>query len=196
MKRDLMVHVPEPVSGWEVLCAYRRSARTAVKLSERIRAMGWPAKAYGDTKTGEILHIPLALNAGLGQLGKHGSMISREYGSNFRLATVVTDLPLAADKPIDLGVDDLCISCRRCTTDCPPGAINDSKMMVRGVMKWYVDFDMCVPYFSETAGCAICIEVCPFSEPGRGAILSETMLAKRDKRKNGAAPMKDSGGWK
>jgi hypothetical protein len=81
MRRDIMVHVPEPISGWEVLSAYRRSARTAVRLSERIRAMGWPAKAYGDTKTGEILHIPLALNAGLGQLGKHGSIISREYGS-------------------------------------------------------------------------------------------------------------------
>lgn len=179
MRRELMVNAPEPVSGWEVLSAYRRSARIAVKLSEAIRAMGWPAKAYGDTKTGELLHIPLALNAGLGQLGKHGSIISREYGSNFRLSTVTTDLPLAADRPVDIGVDDLCVSCRRCTLDCPPAAINDSKIMVRGVLKWYVDFDKCIPYFAETSGCAICIEVCPFSEPGRGFKLSEAMLAKR-----------------
>ena len=176
-----MVNVPEPVTGWEVLSAYRRVTRIAIELSGRIRAMGWPAKAYGDTKTGEILHIPLALAAGLGQLGKHGSIISREYGSNFRLATVATDLPLASGYPLDLGVDDVCLTCRRCTIDCPPGAISDEKMMVRGVRKWYVDFDKCVPYFAETGGCAICIEVCPWSEPGRGPMISQAALAKRSR---------------
>ena len=181
MKREIMVNVPEPVTGWEVLSVYRRVTRIAIELSERIRAMGWPAKAYGDTKTGEILHIPLALAAGLGQLGKHGSIISREYGSNFRLATVATDLPLASGYPLDIGVDDVCLTCRRCTIDCPPGAISDEKMMVRGVRKWYVDFDKCVPYFAETGGCAICIEVCPWSEPGRGPAISQAALAKRSR---------------
>lgn len=59
MNRTLMINAPEPVAGWEVLSAYRRVARIAVELSEQIRAMGWPAKAYGDTKTGELLHIPV-----------------------------------------------------------------------------------------------------------------------------------------
>jgi epoxyqueuosine reductase len=58
------------------------------------------------------MHIPLAIDAGLGELGKHGSMICREYGSNFRLSAVGTDLPLAADQATDIGVDDLCASCR------------------------------------------------------------------------------------
>lgn len=182
MRREAMLNVPEPVSNYEVLSAYRRVARIAVVLSERIRALGWPAKAYGDTKTGDILHIPLAIGAGLGQLGKHGSMICREYGSNFRLSSVGTDLPLALDEPVDIGIDDLCISCRRCTIDCPPGAINDKKLLVRGIEKWYVDFNKCVPYFAEHGGCAICLEVCPWSEPGRGFKLSETLLAKRSIR--------------
>ena len=179
MNRDIMINAPDPIAGWEVLRVYRRVARIAVELSEQIRAMGWPAKAYGDTKTGELLHIPLALAAGLGQLGKHGSIISREYGSNFRLATVATDLPLAVGHPVDIGVDDVCMTCRRCTMDCPPQAISDAKMMVRGARKWYVDFDRCVPYFAETGGCAICIEVCPWSEPGRGLTVSLAALAKR-----------------
>jgi hypothetical protein len=50
------------------------------------------------------------------------------------------------------------------------------------VRKWYVDFDKCVPYFVKTLGCAICIEVCPWSEPGRGAGLSERMLGRRRAR--------------
>ena len=179
MQRDIMARVPNAASAREVLSAYRRVSRVAVQLSERIRAMGWPAKAYGDTKTGEILHVPLAIAAGLGELGKHGSIVSREYGSNFRLATVATDLPLAVDTPVDIGVDDVCRTCRRCTIDCPPGAISDAKTLVRGVEKWYVDFDRCVPYFAETGGCGICIEVCPWSEPGRGTTLSQAALAKR-----------------
>ena len=117
--------------------------------------------------------------AGLGQLGKHCSLIIKEHGSNFRLAAVLTDLPLATDAPVDIGVDELCTSCRRCTLDCPPDAIVDDKQIVRGVEKWYVDFDKCIPYFAMTEGCGICIEVCPWSEPGRRGGWSETLLAKR-----------------
>ena len=189
MNRALMVEAPAPRAGTEVMRTYRRGAEAAVKLAERIRAMGWPAKAFGETKTTDLLHIPAALQAGLGQLGKHGSMISRAFGSNFRLVAVATDLPLAADAPLDIGVEDLCAGCRRCTLDCPAGAISDKKQLVRGVEKWYVDFDKCAPYFAETAGCAICIEVCPWSEPGRGVKLSDMLLAKRGAKTAPRAPV-------
>ena len=177
MERSEMEYVPEPRAAREVMRTYRRNSRIAIDLAAHIRALGWPAQAYADGE--DLIQIPLALAAGLGQLGKHGSLISREHGSNFRLAAVLTDLPLATDAPVDIGVDDLCTSCRRCTLDCPPDAISDDKQLVRGVEKWYVDFDKCIPYFTMTEGCGICIEVCPWSEPGRGVVLSETLLAKR-----------------
>jgi epoxyqueuosine reductase QueG len=63
-------------------------------------------------------------------------------------------------------------------------AISDDKQMVRGEEKWYVDFDKCVPYFTETAGCGICIEVCPWSKPDRGFSLSKKLLEKRAKKLN------------
>ena len=182
MDREIMVNVPDPVTAWEVMRGYRRVSKTAVAVARHIRAMGWPAKSFSDPKTGALLQLPPAIRAGLGQLGKHGSIITKEFGSNCRIATVATDLPLAVDAPVDIGVDDLCNGCRRCTIDCPPDAISDEKMLVRGVEKWYVDFDRCVPYFAENGGCAICIEVCPWSEPGRGFKLSEQLLAKRAKR--------------
>ena len=53
--------------------------------------------------------------------------------------------------------------------------------MVRGENKWYVDFDKCIPYFVKTYGCAICIEVCPWSEPGKGATIFGQLLKKRNK---------------
>lgn len=179
MRREEMKHVPQPRAAEEVMRCYRAVSRVAIELAEHIRSLGWPAKAYGNPNSTEILHIPLAIQAGLGELGKHGSMISKEFGSNFRLSAVLTDMPLGTDEPVDIGVEDLCIACRRCVVDCPPDAIFEEKQMVRGESKWYVDFDRCVPYFVKTYGCAICIEVCPWSEPGRGPALSEQLLAKR-----------------
>jgi epoxyqueuosine reductase len=179
MDWEEMRHAPQPRAAAEVMRTYRMVARTAVRLAERIRAMGWPARAYGNPNSTDVLMIPLATRAGLGQLGKHGSMIGTEHGSNFRLAAVLTDLPMALDRPADIGVDDLCAVCRRCVDDCPPRAIFDEKQLVRGERKWYVDFDKCIPYFVKTYGCAICIEVCPWSEPGRGPGLSEQLLTRR-----------------
>ncbi len=75
----------------------------------------------------EYLHIPIAIAADLGELGKHGSLISKESGSNFRLTSVVTDLPMAVDQPVDIGVDDVCLRCRACTAACPPRGISDEK---------------------------------------------------------------------
>ncbi len=177
MDREEMAQVPQLRAATEVMRIYRKGSWIAIRLARYIRSLGWPAKAYADGE--DILQIPMAVNAGLGQLGKHGSLISEEFGSNFRLAAVLTDLPLTCDAPVDIGVDDLCMTCRRCVEDCPPNAILDDKQLVRGVEKWYVDFDKCIPYFVKTAGCAICLEVCPWSEPGRGPKLSSLLLSKR-----------------
>ena len=182
MDGNEMKYVTTDRAGTETMRAYMEITKAAITISEKIRAMGWRARAY--CEGADLLHIPLAINAGLGELGKHGSLICREFGSSMRIATVLTDLPLNHDKPIDIAVDDLCIGCRRCTIDCPVDAISDDKQMVRGEEKWYVDFDKCVPYFTETAGCGICIEVCPWSKPDRGFSLSKKLLEKRAKKLN------------
>ena len=183
MNRAEMAHIPHERAAAEVMRAYREVSRVAIEVAATIRAMGWPAKAYGNPNATDILHIPLAIRAGLGQLGKHGSMISREHGSNFRLAAVLTDLPMTLDQPVDIAVDDLCIDCVRCVIDCPADAISNEKQLVRGEHKWYVDFDKCIPYFVKTYGCAICIEVCPWSEPGRGFDLTDLLLQRRARRR-------------
>jgi epoxyqueuosine reductase len=177
MDSQEMAFVTTNRAGAETMRAYMEITRTVIALAEHIRAMGWRARAYGEAA--DILHIPLAIDAGLGQLGKHGSLICREFGSSMRIATVLTDLPLAHDAPVDIAVDDLCLGCRRCSLDCPVDAIADHKQMVRGEKKWYVDFDRCAPYFTHTVGCGICIEVCPWTIPGRGPSLSEKLLSKR-----------------
>lgn len=170
-------YVTQEEGGLETLNTYTAITDIVIKLAAHIRQLGWPARAY--CESGDLLQIPIAIEAGVGEMGKHGSLITKESGSNIRLAAVLTDLPLAVDKPVDIGVEDLCRTCRRCTSDCPADAITDTKQLVRGVEKWYVDFDKCVPYFSKALGCGICIQVCPWSKPGRGPSLSEKLLSKR-----------------
>ncbi|MBI1830913.1 MAG: 4Fe-4S dicluster domain-containing protein, partial [Planctomycetes bacterium] len=122
--------------------------------------------------------IPAALAAGFGELGKHGSIINRTLGSNFRLAGVSTNLPLILDRPDVFGADDFCTHCQVCSEACPPNAIFDTKQLVRGESKWYVDFDKCIPYFGERLGCALCMVVCPWSRPG----IADNLIAKFARR--------------
>jgi epoxyqueuosine reductase len=181
MDRERMLTVPYEPSRLAVMDAYVDVGRIAIDLAARIRAMGWDARAETnlDVDSSAVVHVPVAIDAGLGQLGKHGSMITLAHGSNVRLATVLTNLPLATDAPVDIGVDDFCASCQICVTNCPPHAIFETKQMVRGQERWFVNFDRCTPYFSDNGGCGICIEVCPWSVEGRGPSISEKMLANR-----------------
>ncbi|MEM7126810.1 MAG: reductive dehalogenase domain-containing protein [Chloroflexota bacterium] len=182
MDLDGMVYATSNKASAAVMDGYRRAATASVELAKRIRALGWEALAASNVgaDTDEVLHIPLAVQAGLGQLGKHGSLISKELGSNLRLATVLTNMPLSHDEPADIGVDDFCTVCQVCLTNCPPQAIFETKQMVRGEEKWYVDFDKCVPYFAMNNSCGICVAVCPWTAPGRGETISLKMLAQRD----------------
>ena len=92
MDRGRMAGIPDNVAAGEVMRAYAQVGRVVGLLSEEIRRKGWPARAYGNPNSGDLLQIPVAIDCGFGQLGKHGSLISKEHGSNFRLGCVVTDL--------------------------------------------------------------------------------------------------------
>jgi ferredoxin len=157
---------------------YARGTRASFALANWIRTQGYNAHAYPGPSADALLLIPPAIDSGLGELGKHGSLISRQFGSGVRLAGVTTDMPLVATAPDRFGADEFCATCQVCTNACPPGAMADHKQMVRGVERWYVDFDKCIPYFAETASCGICFAACPWTRPNVRPKLLATM-AKR-----------------
>lgn len=182
---DAISTAPEAEAGGEVIRQYGRAAAAAKTVASWLRQQGWEAEPVTGPMAGKLLLIPPALACGFGELGKHGSIIDSDMGASFRLAAVLTDAPLAPPPPQSFGVDDFCASCRICEDACPPFAIAPEKQTVRGVDKWYVDFDRCLPFFNQTNGCAICIAVCPWSRPGVGLNLA-AKLARRAARVQGS----------
>jgi epoxyqueuosine reductase len=154
---------------------YARGTQVSYALANWIRAQGYNAQPYPGPSASALLLIPPAIASGLGELGKHGSLINRQFGAGVRLAGVTTDMPLVATVPDRFGADEFCATCQVCTRACPPGAIAEEKQMVRGVERWYVDFDKCIPFFVEAASCGICIAECPWTRPSARPKLLATM---------------------
>lgn len=165
---------PDLETYLEIMKQYLRAGNTSKHVANHIRELGYFAAAKTGPHTEDVLMIPAAIEAGLGELGKHGSMIHRKLGANFRLSMVLTDLPLVSDTPDVFGADDFCHMCQVCTNACPPDAISPEKQMVRGEVKWFVDFDKCLPYFMDNQTCGICLAVCPWSRPG----IADNLLVK------------------
>lgn len=169
----------------DVADQYGRGTRSSYAVANWIRSQGYNAHAYPGPGADALNLIPPAIAAALGELGKHGSLISPQFGSGVRLAAIATDMPLAPSKPHIFGADEFCRTCQICTRECPPSAISPGKQMVRGVERWYVDFDKCIPYFAEAASCGVCIAVCPWTRPDVRPKLLSTM-ARRTGSSRGA----------
>ncbi len=175
-----MKTAPHEKAYIEVMAQYARAGAAAKLLANWIRERGYFAEAKTGPNTEDVLMIPAAIEAGLGELGKHGSMINKRHGSSFRLSMVLTDLPLRPDAPEPFGGDQFCLNCRVCSKACPPDAIHANKQKVRGDNKWYVDFDKCLPFFVDNLTCGICLAVCPWSRPGVADNLVQKMARRRE----------------
>ncbi|UCE42414.1 MAG: reductive dehalogenase [Candidatus Aminicenantes bacterium] len=147
---------------------YSRMAFTACTLAEFIRALGYRAIPAGN---GTGLSIPMAIDAGLGELGRLGLLMTPKYGPRIRLAKVITDMPLVPDSPIKFGVTEFCKACMLCAEHCPGAAITEGPQTWEGkspsnnpgAFKWYVESEKC--YDFNGFSCSNCKRVCPFTKP-------------------------------
>lgn len=149
---------------------YSRMAFIAACIGEFIRDLGYEALQCGND-TG--LSIPLAVDAGLGELGRNGLLITPRYGPRVRLCKVFTDLPLEPDRPIEFGVKEFCRKCKLCASHCEAGAISTGdepsfetagRSNNPGVLKWCVNVEQCYLFWCENSvDCSTCIKVCPYN---------------------------------
>ena len=182
---DTEIHKSGPVLAMstEVMSTYNKLGTIATILAAYIRSLGYPARAH-IVSNYQVLCVPIAIDAGMGELGRHGIMLTKEFGSCLKLATVTTELPLAHDPPVDIGVEEFCKDCRICAERCPSGAISHGgKRAVRGVEKWSVSPQACFRVWNETGtDCGICVAACPWSKPRTAFHRFAALLATRKKK--------------
>ena len=128
----------------------------------------------GFVDSAPVLERSWAARSGLGWVGKNGNLISKQAGSFFFIATLISDLDLVPDQPF---ITDHCGTCTRCIDACPTDAI---------VTPSEIDANKCISYLTIELkdslipdefhdkmegwlfGCDICQDVCPwnrFSKP-------------------------------
>jgi epoxyqueuosine reductase len=169
----------------EAFEVYVECARVATELATYIRSLGFSAIA-DHNGTGDVQAIPTLYACGMGELGKHGSLIHPEFGPSFRPGFVITDAPIISAMPNIFGVQNTCETCRLCEQNCPPGAIraSDDFIITEGVKRWQVDIPTCyeASRFRDEY-CHICVDVCPYqhkanSDPDRRTTY-KTIMKKR-----------------
>ena len=169
MNDSLIKTAPSALSGTATGLGYSMDSAVLLGMAQYIRNLGYQAIAsMNDT----ALAIPLAVQAGLGEYGRHGLVISPELGPRFRIGKIFTDMPLAPDAPINFGVEAFCNQCDRCADKCPAKAIPHGEpdwqpvniSSIKGVKKWSVDGEKCFSYWSKiNSDCAVCVRVCPYT---------------------------------
>ncbi len=166
MSHELVRHAPALPTMTETMVKYLEVGKIAVVLARMIRTLGYAARAHVDANY-RVMCVPIAVDAGLGELGRHGLLICPKYGSRVRLAVVTTDLALQQDPARSLGVDHFCRFCKKCAYNCPSGSVaRKDKEIYLGVEKWQTKPDTCYRYWrTQGTDCGICIKVCPYSHP-------------------------------
>jgi epoxyqueuosine reductase QueG len=160
--------VPNERSAIECLRIYFTLGEVVIALADQIRSLGYACTVEHPIGDSDVLHVPLALKAGFGELGRHGSIIHPTMGPLFRLGSVITDMSLAIDAPIDAGIAKFCDTCKACRIYCPADAIPDERSSEAGKDhlgndRYMVDTGRCFPYFAKDHYCSACLAVCVYN---------------------------------
>jgi ferredoxin len=158
------------ISGAQSMRAYLRGAAIAGQMAQLIRSLGHSARAQTNLDS-DVLHIPLILLAGLGEISRIGELVLNPYvGPRFKSVVLTTDLPLEVDRPIDFGLQDMCGKCQKCARECPCDAIPAGpKVMFNGYETWKPDVQRCASYRLTNmrgSACGRCMKTCPYNHEG------------------------------
>lgn len=164
MAFDMVSTAPHTPTNIESMYNYAKGAFISTQLASFIANLGYSATA-NHLRHYDSLMVPLAVDAGLGELSRMGYLMTKELGPRIRLSAVTTDLPLIPDKPVDIGVDHFCEICKKCAVCCPSKSIpDDDKKEVNGTMRWKLNAETCFEYWGKVGtDCNRCMMTCPWS---------------------------------
>ena len=167
MDKEMIACAPQGPTVMESAQQYVVAGVIAVQIAEFIRRLGYTARAHIDGNYRVVCPL-VARDAGLGEIGRMGLLMTPKLGPRVRIGVVTTTLPLVPDvRRRDPTMIDFCTHCRKCADACPSNAIShDGRAEIDGVRRWQIDQEACFTYWcSVGTDCARCVAVCPYSHP-------------------------------
>lgn len=170
INRRLYQTSPSLMSYSASTMGYTRMGLSGMQMAQFVRTLGYNAIPC---KNSTALSVPMAVDAGLGEVGRNSILITPEYGPLIRLEKVLTNMPLVPDKPIEFGVQDFCKECKKCARECPSKSITNGDKTWEGASvcnnpgayKYHNDLEKCLRFWADSGTeCANCIAVCPFTK--------------------------------
>lgn len=144
--------------------AYLKVAEIGARLEIYLKALGYPAIS-NNSEFYLAPMVPLAYDAGLGEIGMGNHLVTLEHGDNVRIGAVFTNLVVDYDQAIDFGLKDFCKKCALCLMNCPSKAISHKPRMVNGRQFYKFDDDLCYQMWTNCGtDCGTCIQSCPFTQ--------------------------------
>ena len=164
MDFDLVGTAPHTPTSIESMYNYAKGAFISSQLASFIANLGYSASA-NHLRHYDGLMVPMAVDAGLGELSRMGYLLTKELGPRVRLSAVTTDLTLIPDKPVDIGAKYFCEVCKKCAVCCPSNSIPDGDPEeINGSMRWKLNDETCFEYWGKVGtDCNRCMMVCPWS---------------------------------
>jgi len=166
---------PQPGTFRGVIARYARSADYHAALGKRLKTLadfvnqvgGEGTRSLWYVDTGPFLERDLAQRAGVGFIGKHTNLISRQLGNWVFLAQIITTLAVEPDAP----EKNRCGSCARCLTACPTHAIPapfqlDARRCISYLtieLKGAIPLELRRAIGDRIYGCDDCLAVCPWN---------------------------------
>lgn len=167
MNKEMLDSAPGGTTLVESAQQYLTVGTIAAQLAIFIRKLGHPASAHIDAHYSVVCPL-VAKDAGLGELGRMGLLMTKKLGPRVRIAVVTTDIELVTDKPShDPTVIDFCNKCMKCAEICPSKAISfNDRENIKGVTRWQIDQEACFNYWCIVGtDCGQCMRICPYSHP-------------------------------
>ena len=149
---------------------YRIMGEMALELANYIRGLGYHAQIHPPTGS-TTAYIPLCVEAGMGQLGANGQLLSPHFGSRARLMLISTDAVVTYDGPVDYGINGFCNLCQVCVNRCPGRALMRDRVWWRGVSKHKLIYKRCRPVMERYEDCGVCMKVCPIQRYGMKPVM-------------------------
>ena len=167
MDKEMISSAPSGSIVMESAQQYLESGKIAIQMANFIRNLGYEARAHIDGNY-EVVCPLVARDAGLGEIGRMGLLMTPKLGPRVRISVVTTNLPLISDEPLnDYSTIDFCIKCNKCADSCPSKAIPfESMKNIDGVERWQINQEDCFTLWTSLGtDCGRCISVCPYSHP-------------------------------